>query len=132
MLMSVFRSAALVFICAALALTKTGAFAGGVAPPPPPPPPPPPALEITDFMAVNNFSNIWIFTGKVTGGDGSPVTINFGDAPSMVGKSTPVNADGTFSYTTRLTKDDYGEVTAQAVDTSGEMSGVDFLYIFNP
>ncbi len=118
------RSVAIVVLCGALA---TGAVAGGG--PQPPPPPPPPLLQITEFTAVTDGGMLYTFEGRVTGGNGTAITIMFGEAPSMVGKSCTVQEDGTFTFTIQLMADDYGPVSAQAVDRSGDKSDYDFVYV---
>jgi hypothetical protein len=136
--MFVLRSAAMVLMFVAVVAgpvaggggTLPPPAGGGMTPPPPPPPPPPPQpLEITNFTAVSTFGMIYTFSGQVSGGDGSVTTINFGDSPTMQGLSCEVQEDGSFSLTVQLTAADYGPVSAQAVDESGQMSDEDYVYI---
>ena len=138
--MFVLRSAAIVLMLVTI-VAGTVAAGGGLQPPgggmpppggggmPPPPPPPPPPLVITEFIAVSTFGTVYSFDGKVTGGDGSAITINFGDAPTMKGKSCKVQEDGSFTFTIELTLADYGPVSGQAVNASGQMSALDFVFV---
>jgi hypothetical protein len=103
---------------------------GGPGNPGTPPGGGPPALQITKFGWTNTFANVYTFAGTVIGGDGSAITINFGELDSLVGKTTAVNADGTFSFTIELTPDDYGLATAQAVNASAQQSNVAETYVF--
>jgi hypothetical protein len=141
--MSISRWAGLVVICVALGGAASGTLAGGLTPPAGPgtgpptgpstvpniAPPPFSDLVITQFTASSMFGTIWTFAGQVTGGNGSAVTINFGNLPTLVGKTTPVGNDGSFIFTIELTEDDYGLATAQAVNT-GQQSNVAEAYIF--
>jgi hypothetical protein len=131
--MFVLRSAALVFICGALVTLAVGTVVGGgTAPAPAPPPPPPPApapLDITSFKAVSSYGMIYTFSGTVTGGDGSVTNIYFGDSPTMTGRWCEVQEDGSFSLTIELTTADYGPVSAQAINQTGEMSEIDYVYV---
>jgi hypothetical protein len=136
------RWAGFVVICITLGGAASGTLAGGLNPPGGPGPGPSTApstgpnnglpvsdLVITQFTASSGFGNIWTFAGQVTGGNGSAVTINFGNLPTLIGLTTPVGNDGSFIFTIEMTEDDYGLATAQAVNT-GQQSNVAEAYIF--
>jgi hypothetical protein len=99
------------------ALTVT---AGGNAPPVGP--------TITSFRSVAEYGDGWTFEGTVTGGTGK-VTIYFGNLPCLVGLTTPVNPDGTFSMTITVPPGQSGCGSAQAIDATGNRSIVELCVI---
>jgi len=138
--MSLSRWTGIVLICCTIGAADCGTFAGGTlrAGGGGTPIPrgdgggaPPTTLTITQFDWSSGFGNIFTFEGKVTGGDGSPITIYFGNLPSLVGKSVTVGSDGSFLFTIQLTSDDYGLASAQAVNNNGSKSNVAYSYVFH-
>jgi hypothetical protein len=117
----------IVLICFALGGAASETLAGGDLASPPPAPP---ALSIVQFGSSNEYGNVYTFDGTVTGGNGSPITINFGNLASLVGKTTNVGSDGTFTVTIELTYGDYGLASAQAVNTGGQQSNVAYTPVF--
>jgi hypothetical protein len=92
-----------------------------------------PTPQISNFKAVETEGDIWTFTGQVTAGYASGLTVNFSGTPvSMQGKSATVNAEGTFSFTIRLDgqPDDNGTVLAQVTDWWGYTSNKPGYYVY--
>lgn len=129
--MLISRWSGIVLICFALSGAASETFAGGLARPgngagavaPP-------GLSIVAFDASGGIDNIYTFEGKVTGGDGSPITINFGNLPSLIGKTVTVASDGSFLFTIELTSEDFGLASAQAVNAGGQTSSPAYTPVF--
>jgi hypothetical protein len=85
---------------------------------------------ISNFTAAES-GNAWIFAGNVTDPDESVAgfTVTFGGLPSLNGKTTTVQANGTFSLTVQLGAKENGGATAQTVDTGGLPSNVATAYV---
>jgi hypothetical protein len=69
------------------------------------------------FVAEQGQGNLWIFSGQITDENAAGLTVYFGGLPSLAGRSTTVNSDGTFSLTCFLTQDDMNRTaTADVAD----------------
>lgn len=85
------------------------------------------APVITNFLAVYEGNGVWRFQGIVTAPASqgpAGLTVNFGGLATLSGRSTTVNADGTFSIEALLAPGSAGLATAQAVDWWGQTSNV--------
>lgn len=74
------------------------------------------------FTATPAGNGLWLFSGTVTGAPTQGEVVNFGGITPLLGQSTTVNADGTFSFTCIVAHDQGGMATAQAVDWWGDES----------
>jgi hypothetical protein len=86
------------------------------------------APSIAGFTATHG-TNGWTFTGTVNDESPAGLTITFGGIPDMVGKTTTIQSNGTFSFTIDLGTD-YGTVTAQTADWWGLRSNIAQYAIF--
>jgi hypothetical protein len=78
------------------------------------------APTITNFQATQGPSG-WTFTGTVTCYDQSSagLTVTFGGFPDLAGKTTTVQANGTFTFTIQLSSSDHGSADAVTTDWWG-------------
>lgn len=77
------------------------------------------APQIVNFAAGNPIGNYWTFSGSVTDESAPGMTINFGGLAGLVGRTTTVQADGTFSFTILLPEGVEGTATAITTDWWG-------------
>jgi hypothetical protein len=84
-----------------------------------------PGTTMTNFQAVEDPNDVWVFSGLVTGGYQGEA-VNFAGNHSLTGKSTTTDASGNWTYAIQLdgTTDDNGDVEAWAVDAWGVQSNV--------
>jgi hypothetical protein len=98
-----------------LAPAQAGGFqtGGGTLPAPP---------VITSFTAVAEGGNLWTFSGQVLDSGLTEVVVQFGNLPSLQGRSTLVDEDGFFSITIALAQGEAGIAIAQATDGFSQVS----------
>lgn len=83
----------------------------------------PPVITLLEAVLVDPVKGTWHISGTVEDEDPESCVINFGGI--LIGHSTTVNADGTFSYFVDLDKDEpggEGPACAVAVDSMGQES----------
>jgi hypothetical protein len=86
---------------------------------------------ITSFGASEYPSNLWVFTGKVSDPNPASCWVHFGGLPSLNGKATQCEADGSFMWTVQLQPGEGGTATAIAIDGKGLQSPEDWTDV-NP
>jgi hypothetical protein len=85
---------------------------------------------IYNFTAAES-GEFWIFAGNVSDPNDpvSGFTVTFGGLPSLNGKTTTVQANGTFSLAVQLGADENGGATAQTIDPHGAASNLATAYV---
>jgi hypothetical protein len=84
---------------------------------------------ISNFSAVCKGNGVWCFSGTVSGAPTQGEVVNFGGIKPLLGQSTTVNSDGTFSFSITVTAGNGGWATAQAVDWWGDLSPIASEYV---
>lgn len=75
-------------------------------------------LVITAFQATEGQNNLWTFSGTVTDsaqGHGT-ITVHFGGLPQLIGQTTTVQGNGSFSLTIQVPPNTYDVASAVATD----------------
>jgi hypothetical protein len=122
----------LVLALAALASAVGSVLAGGTLPviPGGSAPPLPPWPVITQFQSEWGDNDLCTFYGKVSAPGGvANLTIEFGSLRSLIGRSVPVNPDGSFSLTVMLGPNETGIATATLVDFADEELDEAYSYV---
>jgi hypothetical protein len=92
------------------------------------------APNISNFVGKESAGDWWTFTGKVTYGQTlQGLTVNFGgQAVSLQGKTTTVDANGNFSFSIQLdgTENDNGLVSATITDWWGQRSNTALTNVY--
>lgn len=84
---------------------------------------------IVDFYAQEGEDGLWTFSGLVVTDSPGGLLVIFGGLPTLVGQTTEVNEDGTFSLTIQLGDCEGGLATAQTTDWDGLLSNVAEDYV---
>jgi hypothetical protein len=114
--------------------TPTDLLGEVTAPPPVPPPPlPGPVLaapKIDTFTAAEIGHGWYTFSGHVTSANPAGLVITFNGVPCLVGRTTTVEADGTFSMTIQVATNgsDIGTISAQT-SQNGMLSNLAMTYM---
>ena len=89
-----------------------------------------PGTTMTNFGGSEGPTDVWVFSGKVTGGYQGE-TVNFDGIQSMAGKSTTTDANGNFTYAIQLDEqpNDNGPVYVEAVDAWGVSSNQQDFFV---
>lgn len=77
---------------------------------------------IGNFTAKAEGGGLWLFTGSVSGAPTQGEVVSFGGINALQGKSTTVNADGSFSFCAIVKSGQGGWASAEAVDWWGDTS----------
>lgn len=77
------------------------------------------APQIVDFIALQGAHNTWSFEGRVLDENPQGLRVYFGGLPELELRSTVVECDGSFSFTTTLSPGEHGTATAQVQDWWG-------------
>jgi hypothetical protein len=85
--------------------------------------------EIADFIATHGFGCVWTFSGRVIDENAEGLTIRFGGLMSLLGLTTAVHEDGTFSFTRTLAQGEFGTATAVTTDWWGQDSDVEWAAV---
>lgn len=75
--------------------------------------------SIANFLATEGANNQWTFTGTVTDESAAGLSIIFGGLASLIGQSTTVQQNGTFSLTIQLQVGEQGQASVKTTDWWG-------------